>query len=90
MKLYKRHYSKLNYEELVNDVQIINWGEVFVSELDPSSMFHLFYDKISAIIDKHIPFKQITRKEIKLRSKPWITPEIKRSIQVKKMALKIS
>ena len=46
-------------------------------------MFHLFYDKISAITDKHIPFKQITCKEVKLRSKPWITPGIKRSIQVK-------
>ena len=83
MKLYKRDYSTLNYEKLVNDVQIIDWSEVLVSELDPSSMFHLFYDQISAIIDKQIPFKQITRKEVKLRSKPWITPAIKRSIQVK-------
>ena len=90
MKLYKRDYSTLNYEKLVNDVQIINWSEVLVSELDPSSMFHLFYDQISAIIDKHIPFKQITRKEVKLRSKPWITPAIKRSIQVKNKWQKIS
>ena len=73
----------MNYSDLINDVQNINWDEVFVSELDPSSMFHSFYDRISVIIDKHIPVKQITRKEFKLNSKPWITPALKQSIQIK-------
>ena len=46
-------------------------------------MFHLFYDRISVIIDKHIPVKQITQTELKLNSKPWIMPALKRSIQIK-------
>jgi hypothetical protein len=83
IKLYKRDYSKLNYSDLINDVQNINWDEVFVSELDPSSMFLSFYDRISVIIDKHIPAKLITRKELKLNSKPWIMSALKRSIQIK-------
>ena len=42
MKLYKRDYSTLNYEKLVNDVQIINWSEVLVSELGSSWVLPCF------------------------------------------------
>ena len=31
----------------------------------------------------HVPIKQSSRKELKVRSKPWITPAIRKSIQIK-------
>ena len=37
--------------------------------LDPSAMFHSFYDGILGIINKHIPGKQIAWSEHKLSSK---------------------
>ena len=46
-------------------------------------MFDYFYSKISQIVDKHIPIKQLSRRELKFKSKPWITSAIKRSIKVK-------
>ena len=51
--------------------------------MDPSSLFNSFYDKISQVIDKHIPIKQLSKKELKFQSKPWITPAIRVSISVK-------
>ena len=46
-------------------------------------MFTRFFNKLSLIIDKHIPVRQITKKELKFHSKPWITTGLKNSIKVK-------
>ena len=46
-------------------------------------MFKSFYSKISSIINKHIPVKQLSRREIKLKSKPWISKALRKSIQIK-------
>ena len=35
------------------------------------------------IVDKHVPLKNLSRKEIKFLSKPWITKAIKKSICIK-------
>ena len=83
IKIYKRDYSKLSEEALVNEVSSIDWNMLFAKNQDPSYLFDTFYNKISQLIDKHIPIKQISRNELKLRSKPWITSGIKKSISVK-------
>ena len=44
------------------------------------TMFRSFYSKISSIIDKHIPVKQLSRREIKFKSKPWTTSTLRKSI----------
>ena len=46
-------------------------------------MFKSFYSKIPSIINKHIPVKQLSRREIKLKSKPWISKALRKSIQIK-------
>ena len=46
-------------------------------------MFKSFYSKISSIIDKHIPVKQLSRRELKLKSKAWISDALRKSIQIK-------
>ena len=50
---------------------------------EPSSMFDSFYIKISEVVDTHIPIKQLSRQELKRRSKPWITSGIRTSIRIK-------
>lgn len=46
-------------------------------------MFDTFYSKISEFIDIHIPLKQLSKKESKLKTKPWITSAIRTSIKIK-------
>ncbi len=46
-------------------------------------MFDDFYAKLSATIDKHAPLKQLSKKDIKYLSNPWITVGIKTSIKIK-------
>ena len=35
------------------------------------------------ILDKHAPFKKITKYNLKLRAKPWITPALYKSVSIK-------
>ena len=81
--MYRRDYSKFNESVLAKEVQSIDWHTVFTSDSDPSAMFDSFYSTISEIIDKHIPVKQLSKKELKFQSKNWISPAMKVSIHVK-------
>ena len=49
----------------------------------PNQMFDLFYAKLSEINDAHIPFKKLSKRELKIKYKPWITRAIRVSIQEK-------
>ena len=66
----------------IKECQSVNW-EVVNTFSDVNDMFDSFYTKLSKIIDHHAPIKKIPRKELKLRSKPWITLAIRKSIFVK-------
>ena len=57
VKIFKRDYSKLDQQVVVNEIQSIDWESDFVSSANPCNMFKSFYSKISSIIDKHIPVK---------------------------------
>ena len=78
IKMYKRDYSTSNQQALFNELQSINWQVLFIDH-NPSAMFNSF-KKYFSIIDRHVPIKQLSRKELKVRSKPWITPAIRKSI----------
>jgi hypothetical protein len=47
-----------------------------------------FYSTITDIIDKHVPVKKLSKKQIKFYSKTWITPGIKISIKTKNKLFK--
>ena len=46
-------------------------------------MFNVYQDKLINIIDKHARYRILSRKEQKLRLKPWITKSILNSINKK-------
>ena len=84
VKIYKRDFSKFNETDLLNEVQAVDWQEVLGSHgFEPSLMFDSFYEKVSSIIDKHIPIKELSKKERQIHSKPWITSGIRKSIHKK-------
>ena len=67
----------------MDEISSIDWQVLFQHESDPSKMFESFYSVLTQIVDKHIPIKQLSRRELKSYSKPWITSAIKTSICVK-------
>ena len=68
------------------EVQRVDWEDLFSNisnDSNPSTFFDCFYTKISNIVDKHVPIKELSKKEKKVQSKPWITYGIRTSIQIK-------
>ena len=65
VKIYRRDYSALNESDLIDDFQYVDWQTVLQANTcnDPTEMFDLFYSKTSEIIDKHIPIKELSKKE---------------------------
>ena len=66
-------------EELIADMINIDWNEVLsTTKMDANYSFQAFDVRINEIIDKHAPLKKVSKKELKLQAKPWITPGIQK------------
>ena len=80
--MHKRDLKNFDKEGLVADVLNIQWPEVLSIDLgDVNHSFDMFDQKINEVLDKHVPLKKLTKKELRLQSKPWITPGILNSIK---------
>ena len=81
VKIHKRDFSKFENDLFRDDVSIQNWNLSFDNVND---QFNDFFWKITGCVDRHAPIKELTPKEIKLKSKPWITPNINKVIRKKR------
>ena len=73
MKIYKRDFSKLNESHMINEVQSVDWNELLSQDIsNPTALFDLFYDTLSSIVDKHIPIKQLPKRELNFQLKPCV------------------
>ena len=54
-----------------------------ISSLDANESFDMFIDVMTNSINKFAPFRSLTKREIKLKAKPWITPNISKLIRKK-------
>ena len=79
-KIFQRDYSKFDDMMFRDDVSIQNFTFNFN---DINNEFGDFYFKLSGCVDRHAPIKELTPKEIKLKSKPWITPTIMKMIKLR-------
>ena len=70
---HEKYLEDLNKIENLNLLQCKN-GNV---------MFNVYQYELINIIDKHAPYRILSRKEQKLRLKPWITESILNSISKK-------
>jgi hypothetical protein len=82
-ELFRRDYSNFNELNFLQDIQAADWTNNPTNN-DVNLLFDSFYDKLSNIVDKHIPNKKMSKREIKCLSKPWITFGIRKSLKIKK------
>ena len=77
-----RHFRYFNIDSFKKDLQEINWN--FATEnSDVDLGFETFFRLFNKALDRHAPIKKSTRKEEKIKSKPWITKGIKTSISIR-------
>ena len=88
--IYRRDYSRFNESELITEVQSINWEDVLPSDVNNvNDIFDTFHSTISEVIERHVPLKKLSRREIRLQAKPWITKGLRTSIAIKNKLYKL-
>jgi hypothetical protein len=78
--MYGRDWSKYDKEKFREDVSIQQWQ---YHSQNPSLLMSDFLWRLSGSSDRHAAVKKLSPKEIKLRLNPWITPEIRKMINVR-------
>ena len=75
-KMFRRGPLNVNeYEEVV--INGVDWNEICMLHYgDASASFKSFYDTHLYYLDEMSPFHEVTLKEFRLLTKPWITKEI--------------
>ena len=70
---------------------MINWQTLLKLESnDPDLSFDIFYSKLTELVNENVPLKQITKKQLKRQSKPWVTKGILKSMSKRDIFLKKS
>ena len=90
VRFYKRDYSNFDESALIQDIHSVDWEDVLHTNANPDQnvMFDSFYTGISHIVDVHIPLIQLSKRELRMKSKPWITPALRVSINRKNKLFK--
>ena len=66
------------------DLEKVNWDNILnVSEGNVDKSFLNFYNKITDILDKHVPIINLSLKGMKSINKLWLTKGILKSINQK-------
>ena len=74
----KRDFSNFSEDKFVSDYSKIDNEFLYDPDIVLSSKFDTFYKNLSSCVDRHVPTKKMTKKDIKFHSKPWISAKLKK------------
>ena len=78
--MYGRNMKKFSAEAFRDDVSIQQWRR---DTDNPSVLMSDLSWRLNGCAERHAPTERLSSKEVKLRLKPWITPDIQKMIQVR-------
>ena len=82
LNIYQRNFKYFNEREFQETLNGINWDNILsLNASDPNLSMNNFYNQINILLDEVAPYKKLTKKERKLKSKPWITIDIQHLMQ---------
>ena len=83
-KKYMRDTKNFDRENFLLDLLEFDWDDIIqVDKNDPNTSFNQFYKHLSDLIDKYMPLRKLTNKEIKYHEKPWINRNILQAILIR-------
>ena len=71
-------YSNSGKEKFICDFSLTDWPPLIDSPEQVNNNFDYFYSKVTFCVESHVPKKRVTRRGLKLRSKPWIGSKIQK------------
>ena len=90
LNLYERNYKNFNEREFNEALLNMNWDEILsLNESDPNMSMNNLHQHINFLLDEFAPYKKLSKKELKLKSKPWINSEILSKIKKRQIIAKV-
>ena len=89
INIYERNFKYFNKREFEEELNKMNWDSIlhlYIS--DPNTSMDNLYNNLVYMLDEYAPYKKISKKEFKLKSKPWIDSEIRNKIYERDKLLK--
>ena len=81
---YVRNFKQFDKVKFEEELKIIDWNTILaINQNDVNLSLDNFIRIIECLLDKHAPFVKVSNKQLKNKSKPWLTNEILNSIKVK-------
>ena len=75
--LKERNFKHFNEREFIETINSTNWDEILqLNRNDPNRSIEKLYSQVNVYLDEFAPYIRITKKEYKLKSKPWISQDI--------------
>ena len=79
-----RDYSRFSVDRCNDELSEIDWGQIIANGANcVNKLFSSFYNKYNAIVNKHAPMKNLSKRKAKQLYIPWITSGIRAAIKVK-------
>ena len=89
---YQREFSNFKVDKFCYDINnaatTLLQNNLDMNCLNFNNIFTEFLNKFEIIVEKHAPFKKLSRRQRKLSLKPWITPGLLKSIKKKQLLYK--
>ena len=75
--IYERNFKNISEREFNDILKSTEWENILmIDKSDPNLSMNNLHVFINSILDVLAPYKKLSKKELKLKSKPWINNEI--------------
>ena len=71
-------YSSFGEEKFIHDFSLPDWSSLDNSDISVNGHLNFYYEKTRTCIEQHVTKNKITKKNLKLRTKPWINNDIQK------------
>ena len=86
-KILLRDFSNYSKAKFLNELSQLDPIGAVSGLNDVNKSLSVFYNKLNKLLNKHAPFKPISKRKKKRLLKPWVTKGIRKSITMKMIFL---
>ena len=79
---YKHDYSSFDERSFISDFNKLELSYIDI-DTDINGNYNKFSQDINILVEKHVPVKKCTKKESKIKAKPWINSRIQKMMRIR-------
>ena len=87
---FSRNFRNFDKHKFANKLLDTDWSEITSEKQGTDESYQIFYEKIMVLLDEMAPYKKISRNELRLNQRPWITKGLLVSMKKRDELLKQS